>query len=135
MKKEIEVAVSQKVVEISKKTVEFEFPSEPQYWERVDDSRFFAEGNILLAIIPKYSHTMDLIRVTKGRQQWNDFVPTKDCRQEEWLKGGSIRHEAFSVITGIDDRFAGQDEWKQITKEEFHTKRTELLDFFMEDED
>ena len=126
MKKKIKVAVYEKVIET--KEIELEYPKEPRYYKRFDDGSFFAEGLILFAIIPKYKDsTMLLIRVTKGRQDYNDFVPTKDCRQSYWLKSDeTLRNEAFRILT------TSHHGYEEICKQQFDSSRVDLLDCYKE---
>jgi len=126
-KKVIEVAVNYKTVTTEKKNVNL--PTTKKFYERNDDGVFFPRGLILFAIIPKHENSTDtylLVEVERGKQDYNDFVPTKDCRQDYWLsdKGSKIRHTALEIFTNDFHLF------KEITEKEFEEKRIKLLDVY-----
>lgn len=109
------------------KEIEFEFPSEHKFYKMVDDGNFFPRGLILFGIIIKYSSTVLLIEVERGKQFYTDFVPTKDCKQEYWLSDtNDIRRTALSIMTGQHSSF------NEITKDEFLELRKSLLDIPLE---
>lgn len=125
MEKELEVAVSYEKVNKTNRKVNL--PEVAKYYVKNDDGNFFPRGIILFAIIPNYqdnpTYSYTLIEVERNKQDYNDFVPTKDCKQQYWLSGG-IRKTAFDIITRDEYSF------KEITQEEFENKRIELLNLF-----
>jgi len=64
-----------------------------------------------------------VIEVTRGKQDFTDFMPHNDCSSEYWMKNRGLRHLAFDIL--VDGQF---NFWKSITEEEFNSKRIELLD-------
>lgn len=126
MEKEIEVAANYEKVVSSK--VKVDLPEAAKYYSKNDDSRFFGRGIVLFAILPNYentpTHSYTLIEVERNKQNYNDFIPTTDCKNIHWLSESGIRKTAFDIMTKSDYKF------KEITHEEFETKRMELLDRF-----
>ena len=127
MKKEIEITVDYEKVITSKK--ELDLPEVSKYYLMNDDGRFFPRGVVLFAIIPNYdnnpSYSYTLIEVERNKQNYDDFVPTKDCRQKEWLKESGLRKTAFNIITKQSCEF------KEISEKEFKVKRIELLNNYL----
>ena len=126
MEKELEVAVGYEKVVSSKKKVDL--PEVAKYYSKNDDGKFFARGIILFAILPKYknnpTNSYTLIEVEINKQNYNDFVPTDDCKQKYWLTESGLRKTAFDIVTKSDYEF------KEITAEEFEVKRIKLLNHF-----
>lgn len=126
MEKELEAAVSYEKVVSSKKKADL--PEVAKYYSKNDDGRFFARGIVLFAILPKYennpTHSYTLVEVERNKQDYNDFVPTDDCKQKYWLSESGVRKTAFDIMTKSDYEF------KEITAEEFEAKRMELLNHF-----
>lgn len=131
MIKELEIAVNRTQLNTIKKEVEL--PESDKYYSKTDDGRFFPEGLILFAVLLKHPNSVTsytLIRVTRNKQEYNDFVPTKDCRQDYWLNNScSLRKQAFDLWT---DPIGCKDGFKEITKEEFEKQRMELLNKYQE---
>jgi len=131
MKKSIDIAVS--TTQINVQTKEIDFPECTKYYSKNDDGKFFAEGLILFAIIQKYPdsiQTYNLVRVTRNKQEFNDFCPAKDCKQDYWLKdGSSLRKEALKIIS--EQKYSHG--FTEITKEEFDKSRLELINAFYAD--
>ncbi len=124
MKKEIEIAISR--TQINKVTREIDLPDNTMYFSKNDDGNFFPRGLILFAIIPDTIgnyNSYTLIQVERNKQDSNDFVPSDDCKSEYWLNHSGIRKQAFEIITNP----IYHDGFKEITAEEFNTKRIELL--------
>ena len=125
MKKTIYVAV--RTTHINTKQIEVDFPQTKKYYSKNDDGNFFPRGLVLFAIIPLYCETetvaYTLVEVERNKQDYNDFWPTKDCRQNYWLTD-SIRNTALDIITGKAYEF------KEVTEEYFFEKRELLLNQF-----
>ncbi len=125
MKKTIKIAVNQTIVNRIEK--EIDLPETAKYFLKNDDGNFFPRGIILFAIIPKYDGIAGkyiLLEVEANKQDFNDFIPSEDCGSEFWIKDGSIRHTALDLLMGKEYQF------NEITKEEFDTKRMELLNSY-----
>lgn len=124
MKKLLNVAVNQTVVE--SRDIEVDLPEIPKFYFKNDDGNFFPNGFMLFAIIPRYetnpSSNYMLYEIQRGKQNSNDFVPTKDCRSKYWLEGG-IRKTAFDILVNNSE----YSEWKEITEDAFSTIREDLL--------
>jgi hypothetical protein len=120
---EIEVITHTEKVIVTKETVSIELPTESKFYKMQDDGAWFARGTVLFAIIVKHKTTFMLYEIEEGKQFYTDFVPTKDCRQDYWLTdSNSIRRTAFDIMYGKNT------EYTEMTKEEFLSKRSELLD-------
>lgn len=116
--------VKEVVVKEEAVTINLEYPVENKYYRMMDDGNFFPRGDVLFAIIVKHASAFNLFEIERGRQFYTDFVPTKDCRQEYWLKdSNSIRRTALEIMLGKDNDF------DEITFEEFKTEREKLLNF------
>lgn len=128
MKIEIEKAVSYK--EVKKVTVEVNIPDKAIYYEWNDDGIFFAEGLILFAFIPRYkgAHTYDLIQVMRNKQDYTDFHPASDCKDDYFLDYKGLRNRALDILTGKNYDF------KLISEEDFNLKRIKLLDYYKKEE-
>lgn len=127
MKKEIEIAVGREVINSIKR--EIDFPEVAKYYAKTEEGRFFPRGLILFAIVPKYPNSINtylLVQVQRGKQDYNDFEPSGDCKQAYWLKEEGVRKQAFDIITNPN----GLDGFKEISEEEFETQRAELLDVY-----
>lgn len=132
MKKIIEILKTERVTtivsEAVKKSIEIDIPQTAKYYHWYDDSRFFGRGDVIFAIIPKFTHTMLLVEVERGEQKYNDFRPESDCRT--WIdESGTVRHTALEIMSGKSSDF------KEITKGEFDEKRIVLLDVYKEYEE
>ncbi|MEO6302695.1 MAG: hypothetical protein ABIP51_05950 [Bacteroidia bacterium] len=125
MEVEINVAVNYEKVVTEKTKVNL--PETAKYYYKYDDSAFFGRGEILFGIIPymEASTYFSLIQVHSNLQMFNDFRPTKDCKQSSWIGGSndSLRKEAFEIFTGKGDSY----QWKEISETEFEEKREILL--------
>lgn len=129
MKTTIEIAVSKTVVKTETRGIDF--PEVEKYYRKHDGGNFFPRGIVLFAIIPIYpgkTAAYHVVEVERNKQDFNDFWPSKDCRQEYWLSS-SIRKTAFDIITKSDHEF------KEITKEEFEAQRIELLNQYKKEEE
>lgn len=122
MKQTIKIAVS--VTNVNTEEREVEVLTEEKYFQRFDEGRFFPRGEILFAIIPRSKTTgwYTIMQVERNKQDYNDFVPSKDCRQEYWLGDGEqLRKTAFDLIQGKEYG------WTEMTKELFEERRNDLL--------
>ena len=130
MKIQLEIAVNRTQVNTIKQEVEL--PESDKYYTKCDDGKFFPEGLILFAIIQKYPNsttTYTLVRVTRNKQEYNDFVPTKDCRQDYWLNNScNLRKQAFQIWTNP----TSLDGFKEITQKEFEEERVKLINKYQE---
>ena len=100
---------------IHRTTVEINAPDKAMYYEWNDDGIFFAEGLILFAIIPRYKDSViyNLIQVSSNKQNYTDFHPTTDCKDEYFLDHKGLRNRALDILTNINTPF------KEISKETF----------------
>ncbi len=122
-KTEIIVNVNVERVKVTTETVSVELPTESKFYMMNDDGNFFPRGIVLFAILIKHKSNFMLYEVENGKQFSTDFVPTSDCKSEYWMKdSNSIRRTAFDIMRGKNYEF------KEITKEDFLSKRTLLLD-------
>jgi hypothetical protein len=128
MKHTIKVLTERKVVKTEAVTEEIiiNIPETPQYYSWFDYSRFFKRGLVLFAILPKFSHTVIIVQVERGKQEYNDFRPGSDCNSDYWGKGDDIRQTALSIMRGKNNDF------EPISKESFDTSREALLDIYKE---
>jgi len=104
------------------KEIELIYPTQNKFYKMNDDSNFFGRGEVLFAIIVKYTSTFILIEVERGKQDYTDFVPTNDCKSEYWLKD-SNRLRRFA----LDIMLEKSEDYVEISKEEFLEKRQDLL--------
>lgn len=129
MKKKITIATSTEKVITTE--IEIDFRTTPAYYKHNDDGRFFPRGLVVLAILPKQFTDIPrytLLEISKGIQQYTDFIPMKDCRGEEWLKEDGLREKALKLMMG--NYYKG--EYFEISRDEFEYYRTKLLDFYKE---
>lgn len=129
MKTSIRVVTKEIKTTLEHIDLEVELPTVEKYYSANDDGIFFARGLVLFAIIPRYKNSPAnnymIYEVESGNQKSTDFVPTKDCRSDYWLKeSNTIRNTAFNIITGKKNYDL---EFKEISKEDFLSKREELL--------
>jgi len=126
MKEIIKIAVNKITTTVNTIEKEVDLPDEAAYYAYTDDGCFFAEGLILFAFIPRYpgGHTYDLIQVRQNKQDYTDFHPTSDCKDDYFLDYKGLRNKGLDILTSKNDNF------KLITKEEFDTKRIELLNYY-----
>ena len=119
----IEKAISKTVVNTT--TIEINLPDNPVYYSYDDNGRFFPEGLILFAIIPKYenANVYYIYKIINGCQYFTDFHPS-DCKDEYFLDYKDLRHKALDILTNINTEF------KEISKELFDNKRMELLNYY-----
>jgi len=130
MKRTIEILKTERVtiMEAVKKSIDIDIPQIAKYYHWHDYGNFFGRGDVIFAIIPKYTHTMLLVEVERGKQNYNDFRPESDCRT--WKdESCTVRHLALEIMSGENSDF------KEITKEEFDEKRVILLDTYKECEE
>jgi len=129
MKKIIQIAVSETTVTVNRIEKEIDLPETSKYYQWYDDGRFFPRGIVLFAILPYFegkAGSYSLLEVERNKQDYNDFVPHDDCSRDYWRKTEGIRKTAFDILTGKNQDF------KEITKEEFDSKRMELLNNYQE---
>lgn len=118
------VTVEESVVDV----IELNYPKDHKYYKMHDDGVFFARGIVLLAIIKKSPSSFLLFEVERGKQFYTDFVPTKDCRQEDFIDSkNSIRRIALDVMIG------GYTPFDEITEAEFLSERIDLLNAPLQD--
>lgn len=121
----IEIAVS--IEYATKRTIEINLPSKAIFFEKKDEGIFFPRGLILFAIIPKFTNKSGsyiILEIEQGKQNYNDFIPSTDCKDSYWLKTTGLRKQAFELmINNLGD-------FKEITKEIFEIKRATLLNFY-----
>jgi len=127
MKRKIKVAVNTEKLITSEK--EIDFPDIETYYKMFDDGKFFPEGLILFAFIPKSegSKNYSLIEVKQNKQDYNDWHPDDDCNSDFWLKTFGVRKQAFKILT------ENYGDWSKITKEEFEESRMKLLNHYKDE--
>jgi hypothetical protein len=110
------------IEEVVKETINLEYPTEHKFYKTVDNGAFFARGLILFAILIKHRNSFLLFEITKGKQYYTDFVPSKDCRQDYWLTDtNDIRRNALDIMMNKSTVY------EEISKEEFFKERDNLL--------
>lgn len=109
-------------------TVNLEYPTTHKYYRMVDDGRFFARGVILFAIVVKSPSTFLLFEVERGKQFYTDFMPSKDCKQDDFIKSESdIRRKALKIMLGEMTVF------REISESDFLAERIDLLNAPLQD--
>lgn len=133
MKKIIKIAVNQTVVNHVEK--EIDFPETEKYYSKIDNGRICPRGIILFAIIPyknRSNPSYTLLEIERNKQDYTDFIPQDDCRQEYWIKNFGLRKTALQIITNSIEPGFMPHGFTEISKEEFNDKRMELLNNYNE---
>ena len=124
MKRNIPVAV-----EVVTNMIEVEFPEYPVYYA----SNFDKVDCELIAILPKYQNhecIYNIFQVTRGRQDYMDFFPEKDCASKYFLNKDEstyLQRVAMVIFRGMPTLYT------EISEELFFEKRIELLANFLND--
>lgn len=123
----MEISVIKKVrkvvEEAVKETINVTYPTENKYYKMQDDGFMFPRGTVIFAIVIKHSRSFLLFEIEKGKQFYTDFVPTKDCHDEDFITSkNSIRRTALSLMLGKNKDFI------EISEKEFLKSREGLLD-------
>ena len=126
MKKKLIIAVNK--TQVDRVEREVELPETAKYYSKNDDGNFFPRGLILFAIIPyrEGSTHYTVLEIERNKQSYTDFVPTSDCKGEFFLSN-NLRTTALALIE--KSKF---DDFVEITKEEFDTKRIGLINYYQQ---